>query len=184
MKRRHWYHVSGKFRGYTWDVKPIDPPYRGLHEPPTPRLCVGPSPCACFAARLFVGHAYIYRTARPCRAVKPPDSVSDRFITGERWIIHPWQMEFVRKVHRDDYCALTMWQQWYLQNVDTLNHHQKLWIYREMVEIFEPMKLTHRRERLFVELMCERLKVSDEHTVVVKDLEKYRALWRPKALSL
>jgi len=97
MKPRHWWHCTEVNHGPSFTSKLLTPPNKGHIEPTTPRLCVGPSVAACFAARFFWHHTYCYRTAQPCRAVKPKGTW-DAIITGERWIVHPVRLELVTTV--------------------------------------------------------------------------------------
>jgi hypothetical protein len=91
-ERRHWFHCSDRFHGMRWIAQRIAPTIIAIHEPKTPRLCVAASVARCFAARLFKGDVYVYRTASPRRAIKPV-AVYDAIITQERWLVPPVEME-------------------------------------------------------------------------------------------
>ena len=90
--RRFWYFCTSQFKGERWTSKLIVPPFKGTNEPDTPRLCVARYPSGCLAARLFRYDVCVYRTIRPVCAIKPV-GVHDAVITGERWIVHPTELE-------------------------------------------------------------------------------------------
>jgi len=98
MRPQHWWHCSDRFNGDSFNALRITPS-RSVDEPLTPRLCVSPTVCECFSARLFREGfpVYCYRTEKPCRTVAPK-RVWDSIITRERWLIHPCQMILARTI--------------------------------------------------------------------------------------
>lgn len=97
-RRRHFYHCTDQNRGDTWTAARVPPIFIGDSEPDTPRLCVCRTVAGCFAARLFAKtDVYVYKTAIKRSGIKPV-RVFDSLITGERWIIPPVEMVFVRKI--------------------------------------------------------------------------------------
>lgn len=85
-RKRTYYHCTEADRGDEWRCDLLAPS-RSPKEPPTPRLCVCPTVAGCFAARLFRPVA-VHVYAVHCRGVRPPKSVWDRDVTGERWVVH------------------------------------------------------------------------------------------------
>lgn len=96
-ERRHWFHCTTAWRGARWVAVPRVPNYVP-HEPSTPRLCVASSVARCFAARLFRGDVFVYRTETPRRSINPGRDVADAIITRERWLVPPVAMIFDRVI--------------------------------------------------------------------------------------
>lgn len=87
-ERRHWLHCTTRWHGQRWIAGRKVPEYVP-HEPQTPRLCVASSVARCFAARLFAGDVFVYRTETPRRSINPGRDVADAIITRERWLVPP-----------------------------------------------------------------------------------------------
>lgn len=105
-ERRRWLHCTTTWRGETWTAGRHVPRYGD--EPAVPRLCVGRSVAACFAARLFVrGPVFVYRTSE--RSGLRPLGVPDAVLTGERWIVPPVQLELVRRIEHKEVVAASRW---------------------------------------------------------------------------
>lgn len=90
-RKQHWFHCSARFHGQTWTVGRTCPKNVSTKEPMTPRLCVASTIARCFAARLFRGDVFVYRTKVPRSGLKPI-RVYDAVITQERWLIPPVEM--------------------------------------------------------------------------------------------
>lgn len=86
-KRKKWFHCTEDFHGEIWTAKRHVPEVADSKEPPTPRLCVGPTIASCFGARLFEGDVFVYQTVP--RKANEPRGVWDSFMTREKWIVPP-----------------------------------------------------------------------------------------------
>lgn len=93
-KKRHWYHLTADDHGPRLQVKKKRPLHPGPDEPPTPRLCVAPSPILAFTAGLFptLEKVHVYRTPEPRKAYFPGESVWDSCVTCEHWIWQPAEL--------------------------------------------------------------------------------------------
>src|SRR5437764_1008740 len=105
MRKRTWYHVSASDHGPELVAARRPPLLRTAAEPLTPRVCVEPSIAGALAAVLCVPRAYVYSVR--ARAVAPV-GVWDASITGERWLIPPVTLSFVRCVDTRDVYAATL----------------------------------------------------------------------------
>ena len=137
--RRHWYHCSEAFHGDRWVARRRTPTVCDAGEPPVPRLCVGGSVAQCFAARLFTGDVFVYRTERERRSVAPFD-VWDRALTGERWLVPPVAMVLTTTIPAPIVARCTATIRWHFESPgDCPMHVARLLSFRDAIRILEEL---------------------------------------------
>ena len=111
FRKRDLFHVSRFDHGEKLKVERRIPMFPHKSEPSVPRLCVSPSIPGCVSATFFESgaRAYIYKTNKPRRGVRPFD-VWDSIITGERWILPGGELERVGEIDPVD--LFVIWEIW------------------------------------------------------------------------
>ena len=177
MKSQHWYHCTQGDYGDLWTARRICPTFIGSREPKTPRLCVGASIAACFAARLFFHPVHVYQTTTQRRTLAPKD-VYDSAITGERWLVPPVPMQRIMIVSREDVRGSQYWLRASLEETlhteKAITPKERIAGYAEVVEFFagRGVPWVTSIDRRFVKYAMQTLGVTDWRETLMNRVER------------